>query len=92
MSMICIPVPELQLNRTVLLEVTVDGKKHAMNYRVESFPWPEDVDTETRIDSLRDHIRDFEGEWELLQIGPPGGGMVPVTFRQRVIEPVNGHI
>lgn len=87
MSMICIPVPELQLERTVMLEVTIDGKKRAMNYRVESFPWPEDMDTTTRIETLREHIREFEGEWELLQIGPPGKGMVPVTFRQRVPEP-----
>lgn len=88
MSMICIPVPELQVNRTVGLEVTVNGKKHVMNYRVESFPWPEYATGEERIDMLKGYISDYEADWELVQIGPPGGGMVPITFRQRVLEPV----
>lgn len=87
MSMICIPVPNLQVQHTVGVEVTVDGKKHVMNYRVESFPWPDHLSGDERIDNLRMYIRDYEDDWELVQIGPPGGGLVPVTFRQRVLEP-----
>ncbi len=88
MSMICIPVPDLQVHRTIALEVTVNGKKHVMNYRVESFPWPEHASGEERIELLKGYIRDYEADWELVQIGPPGDGLVPITFRQRVVAPV----
>ena len=39
MKSICIQVPSLRDNQTVDVEVTVNGKKRLMNYRVESFDW-----------------------------------------------------
>lgn len=39
MKQICIQVPSLQSNQTVDVEVTVNGKKRLMNYRLESFDW-----------------------------------------------------
>ena len=89
MSVICIPIPDLQRHRTVGIEITVDGVRRVMNYRVETVPWPEEEDPETRIDQLRAYLRTHDPEWELVQIGPPDGDRVPVTFRQHVSLPAN---
>ena len=88
MSQICINVPTFQTQHTIGVEVTLDGKKHVMNYRVESVDWPEELDPEYRIDILRTYIRDYDKGWELVNIGPANGGLIPMTFRERVAETV----
>ena len=86
MSQICINVPPLEAQQTIDLEVTINGKKRVMNYRVETFLWPETLPAHERIDHLRAWIRNYDAGWELVQIGPSSGGLVPVTFRQKSVE------
>ncbi|MFT5143488.1 MAG: hypothetical protein ACI80V_001212 [Rhodothermales bacterium] len=66
------------------LEVTVDGVRSAVHYKVESFPWPAVLGPEDRIDLLKSYLKYETGDWELVQIGPPNGETVPITFRQHV--------
>ncbi len=84
MSQICINVPRLKIHQTINLEVTIDGKKQVMNYKVESFPWTDELDPIERIDVLRSFINDYKDEWDLVQIGPPDDHLIPVMFKQRV--------
>lgn len=85
MNAICIHVPTLREDQTVEVEVTVNGKKRLMNYRVESFDWTlGGPDGSHRIDRLRNMIESYDNSWELVQIGIPDGDLVPVMFRQRV--------
>ena len=87
MNEICIHVPTIREDQTVEVEVTINGKKRLMNYRVKSFDWTlGGTDPERRIDRLRKMINSYDDDWELVQIGVPDGNMVPVMFRQRVIE------
>jgi len=87
MNEICIHVPSLQEDQTVEVEVTVNGRKRLMNYRVKSFDWTRGgTDPERRIERLRSMINSYDPGWELVQIGVPDGHMVPVMFRQRVSE------
>jgi hypothetical protein len=84
MNAICIHVPTLRDEQTVEVEVTVNGEKRLMNYRVESFDWTlGGRDQPGRIDRLRALIDAYDPEWELVQIGIPDGDLVPVMFRQR---------
>lgn len=87
MNQICVSVPAIRAGHTIGLTVTIDGKQHVMNYRVESVPWAEWKSLGQRIDVLRDFIGEYDEGWELVQIGPPANGLVPVTFRQQVTEP-----
>lgn len=87
MNEICIHVPSLKEDQTVEVEVTVNGKTRLMNYRVKSFDWTQGgSDTANRIDRLRSMINSYDPQWELVQIGIPDGHMVPVMFRQRVVD------
>ena len=84
MNEICIHVPSLRENQTVDVEVTVNGEKHLMNYRVESIDWTiGGRDITSRIAYLRSCINGYDAGWELVQIGIPDGDMVPVMFRRR---------
>jgi len=84
MNEICIHVPTLRDEQTVEVEVTVNGERRLMNYRVESFDWTlGGQDVRGRIDRLRSLIDAYDPAWELVQIGIPDGDLVPVMFRQR---------
>jgi len=83
MSEICIHIPPLAEKQTIELEVTANGKKRMMNYRVESFAWPMEAPAEERIEQLKHYISSYEDGWELVQIGPSNDGLVPVMFRQQ---------
>lgn len=84
MNEICIHVPTLRDEQTVEVEVTVNGERRLMNYRVESFDWTlGGQDVRGRIDRLRSLINAYDPDWELVQIGIPDGDLVPVMFRQR---------
>lgn len=82
MSQICINVPPMKANQTINVEVTVDGRKQVMNYRVETFPWDNNLESVERIEVLRAFINEYESEWNLVQIGPPDGALIPVMFKQ----------
>lgn len=82
MNQICVRIPDLAKARTVELEITVGGRTHFMNYRVESLDWS-GVSESARIEKLREFIRGYDQHWELVSIGRPSGTLVPITFRQR---------
>ncbi len=83
MKTICIQVPSLQENDVVDVEVTVNGEKRLINYRVESFDWTRGgFDTEHRIERLRELIKEYDSSWELVQIGMPDRDLIPVMFRR----------
>lgn len=85
MNEICIHVPTLRDKQTVEVEVTINGERRLMNYRVESFDWTlGGRDVRGRIDRLRSLIDAYDPGWELVQIGIPDGDLVPVMFRQRM--------
>ena len=84
MNEICIHVPSLRENQTVDVEVTINGEKQIMNYRVESIDWTKGGrHISDRIAFLRSMINGYDEDWELVQIGVPDGDMVPVMFRRR---------
>ena len=83
MDQVCIPVPMPAEGETLELEVTVGGETRLMQYRIETLNWGSDVSPDERVDQLRTFIREYDAEWSLVQIGSPGAGVVPITFRQR---------
>ena len=83
MEQVCIPVPMPQSGETLELEVTVGGRTHLMQYRIETVPWDPEVSSEARFDRLQQFVQNYSEDWDLVQIGSPGRDRVPVTFRQR---------
>lgn len=86
MDQVCTPVPMPDDDETLELEVTVGGTTHLMQYRIETLRWGADVAPDERADQLRAFLQDYDSGWTLVQIGAPGEGVVPITFRQRRTE------
>lgn len=87
MDQVCIPVPMPAEGETLELEVTVGGETHLMQYRIETLRWGPDASPDERVDQLCDFIREYDADWSLVQIGSPGEGVVPITFRRRHSAP-----
>lgn len=83
MDQVCIPVPMPGPDETLEMEVTVGGVTRLLQYRIETVRWGPDVSPSERVEQLRDYIRAYDDDWSLVQIGAPGEGTVPVTFRRR---------
>ena len=90
MNEICIHLPDIEPRQTLELEVTLNGKKRMMNYRIETVDWSAaGPSTPHRIAHLRAFIDAYDPAWDLVQIGTPdAGGHVPVMFRQRLADVV----
>lgn len=86
MDQVCIPIPMPSADETLELEVTVGGTTHLMQYRVETVPWDREVPHDERFEQLQTFVQEYDPSWTLVQIGAPGKGIVPVTFRQRQTE------
>ena len=87
MDQVCIPIPMPAEGETLELEVTVGGTRHLMQYRVETLHLSADLTRDARFAKLQQFIQDYDPDWSLVQIGAPGEGVVPITFRQRRTAP-----
>lgn len=83
MEQVCIPVPMPEEGETLELEVTVGGRTHLMQYRIETVRWAPDDSADERFDRLQQFVQTYDDAWDLVQIGSPGRNRVPITFRQR---------
>ena len=85
MADICIPLPIMQENQVVEVEVRVDGKPQRFNYRVELFDWDDATSDQTaRVRQLQRRIHEYDQSWELFQIGKPAQRHIPITFRKQL--------
>lgn len=86
MEQVCIPVPMPSGDEALELEVTVGGKRHLMQYRIETLHWEPDVAPDARFEQLQQFVQKYDPAWSLVQIGAPGEGKVPITFRRRRVS------
>lgn len=89
MNQVCIPVPMPAEDETLELEVTVGGTTRLMAYRIETVTWGPEVMPEERTEEIRTFLADYDSGWALVQIGAPGEGTVPITFRRRASTPTD---
>lgn len=81
MSFIAIPIPNLPGKHDIEIDVTINGQKQALHYRVELFYWGDcTVPTFDRVDCIQQHLANYDRDWTLYYIGAPTDEFVPVTF------------
>jgi hypothetical protein len=84
MAHIAIPIPSLPGKQDIEIEVTINGQKQALHYRVELFYWGDcTIPTFDRVECIRQHLADYDQDWQLYYIGSPTDDFVPVTFVKR---------
>jgi len=76
-------IPTLEAEQNIDIDVRINGKRRSLRYRVEIVAW-EGVaqDDEDRVDVLRRVIKDYDKDWQLVQVGAPTDKTIPIMFRK----------
>jgi len=81
MPHIAIPIPPGKGKQDIEIEMTINGEKQQLQYRVELFYWEDcTVPTVNRVACIRDILNDYDEDWMLYFIGEPNDDFVPITF------------
>lgn len=84
MSQIAIPIPNTSEKQEIEIEVRINGVKQQLHYRVELFYWSDCRYTAIdRADCIKEHLKNYDEDWQLYYIGAPTKDFVPVTFVKR---------
>jgi hypothetical protein len=84
MREVVIQIPTLETEHNIDIEVKINGKKRTMNYRVEIVEWDiEEPSSHEKVTTLRHKIKEYDKNWELIQIGSPTRTNIPIMFRKR---------
>lgn len=87
MREIVILIPDLEPEQNVDIEVSINGRKRKLQYRVEliglegSGAAPDD-----KVTILKHKIAEYDKDWELVEIGTPYKENIPLTFRRRIAQ------
>ncbi|MRS64212.1 hypothetical protein [Larkinella terrae] len=81
---IAIPIPTMPGKQDIEIEVTINGQKQALHYRVELFYWEDcNIPSIDRVDCIRQMLAGYDQDWTLYYIGSPTDQFVPITFVKR---------
>jgi hypothetical protein len=84
MREIVIVVPEFEPEQNVEIEVTINGRKRVVHYKVELLNFEaEGVPPNDKVTVLKHKIASHEKDWELVEIGAPINEKVPLMFRKK---------
>lgn len=84
MAHIAVPIPSLPGKQEIEIEVTINGQKQQIHYRVELFYWEDcAVPTLDRAECIRHLLAQYDQDWTLYYIGAPTDTFVPITFMKR---------
>ena len=87
MREIVIVVPDFEPEQNVEIEVTINGRKKVIHYRVELLNFEaEGVPPKDKITVLKHKIASHEKDWELVEIGSPVDGNGPLMFRRKTVD------
>lgn len=81
MAYIAVPIPSLPGKQDIEIEVTINGMKQQLHYRVELFYWDDCAfPTIDRAECIRQMLSNYDEDWTLYYIGSPTEAFVPITF------------
>jgi hypothetical protein len=81
MAHIAIPIPSQLGKQDIEVEVSINGQRQALHYRVELFYWNEcGIPTVDRAECLRHILSQYDKDWTLYYMGSPTEQFIPITF------------
>ena len=84
MREVVLSIPTWEAEQNLEIEVRINGKKRTLNYRVEIIHWEGSNPTsKEKVTVMRYKIKQFEKDWELIQIGAPDKENIPLMFRKK---------
>ncbi len=90
MREVVLQIPSLEAKQNIEIDVKINGKKRTLKYRVEIIEMESsETGAEERVDILRRVIREYDKNWELINIGAPSDTNIPIMFREKSVMAVN---
>lgn len=84
MREIVILIPEIEPEQNVEIEVSINGRRKTMQYRVELIDWEgAGVPPNDKVQIIKHKIAEYDKDWELMEIGAPNDEGIPLTFRKK---------
>ena len=84
MREVVVLIPEIEPEQNVEIEVSINGRKRMIHYKVELLNWEKnEVPPKDKVTVLRHFIEEKEKDWELVEIGAPDDGNIPLMFRKK---------
>ncbi|HMQ60642.1 MAG TPA: hypothetical protein PKE06_08240 [Flavilitoribacter sp.] len=81
MQHIVIPIPPSHGKQEIEIEMTINGVRQQVRYKVELFYWADcEFSADNRVDCIRQLLNEYNQDWMLYYIGAPNDDYVPVTF------------
>ena len=91
MREVVLQIPTLEAHQNIDIDVKINGKRRTLRYRVEIIDW-EDYDGETadKVEVIKRVLKDYDRNWQLIQIGIPTDKNIPIMFRKKQVEGERG--
>lgn len=90
MREVVLQIPNIEAKQNIEIDVKINGKKRTLKYRVEIVELEgSETDAEERVDVLRRVIREYDKNWELINIGAPSETNIPIMFRKKTMMAVD---
>lgn len=87
MREIVILIPDIEPEQNVEIEVSINGRKKTMQYRVELIDWEgAGVPPNDKVQVIKHKIAEYDKDWELMEIGAPNDEGIPLTFRKKISD------
>lgn len=81
MSHIAIPIPTGPGKQDIEIEITINGQRQQVHYRVQLFYWEDcQIPLVNRVECIRNMLTEYDHEWVLYYIGEPNDNFIPITF------------
>ena len=88
MPKVRIELPPVEADDNVEVEVTVNGRKRRLSYRIEIFDWEEYAQPEDdRVTCLKRMLSTYDEDWQLVQLGEPSESEISILFQRRTSAP-----
>ena len=84
MREVVILIPSVDVEQNIEIDVRINGRKKTIEYRVELLSWEGDDSTSIdRVNILKHKIKEYDKNWELVEIGAPTDENIPLMFRKK---------
>ena len=84
MREVVLSIPTLDAEQNLEIDVRINGRKKTITYRVEIVNWEgTDPTSEEKVTVLKHAIKEYDKDWELIQIGAPTKDNIPLMFRKK---------
>lgn len=83
MREVVILIPSIDIEQNIEIDVRINGRKKTLQYRVELLSWEGDDAQTDRVKILKHKVKEYDKDWELVEIGAPTKDNIPLMFRKK---------